>query len=76
MIVYPRDSSWGIKESGIDISTDIISIVRNATQFVVAGGYNFYFTNGVGLAFLNAIRAKAAAGIPVLMLMPPSLYTK
>jgi hypothetical protein len=73
MIVYTGNSSWGIKDSGKDISADIISIVNRATDFIVAGGYNFNFRNGVGATFFAALQAKAAAGIPVLMLMPPSL---
>lgn len=73
MIGYANYSQWGIKDSGEDITNDIVSMVQNANDFIVIGGYNFSFSNA-GQTFFDEITLKANNGIPVLMIFPPRLF--
>lgn len=73
MIGNANYSKWGIKDSGEDITNDIIDIVHSANTFIIIGGYNFSF-RGMGLAFFTEIVNKAQNGVPVLMIFPPFLF--
>ena len=72
MIVVPNYSCWGIKDSGEDISQDILDILNDATSFIIVGGYNFTFKTA-GYTFFNILRKKVSYGIPVLMIIPTNL---
>ena len=72
MIENNYSSKWGIKDSGEDITTDILGILQNANKFIVVGGYNFTFKTA-GYSFFNLLRTKSGQGIPVLMIIPPNL---
>lgn len=72
MIVRLGDSTWGVKDSGQDITQDILAIASNATSFIIVGGYNFTFKTA-GYTFFNILKNQVAAGIPVLMIIPSNL---
>jgi hypothetical protein len=65
-------SKWGIKDSGEDITTDILGILQNAQSFIVVGGYNFTFKTA-GFTFFNLLQNKVRQGIPTLIIIPPNL---
>lgn len=65
-------SKWGIKDSGEDITNDILGILQNAQSFIVVGGYNFTFKTA-GFTFFNLLQTKVQQGIPVLLIIPPNL---
>jgi hypothetical protein len=69
------NSWWGIKDSGDDITKQILAIVNNAKGFVVVAGYNFTFRTSVGARpFFDALLQKLKSGVPVLMVFPPRLH--
>lgn len=72
MIGNNHYSKWGLKDSGEDITADILEIVTTANSFIVIGGYNFSFRTA-GLTFFNELTSKANNGVPVLLIAPPSL---
>ena len=72
MIGNHHYSTWGLKDSGEDITNDIIDIATNATSFIVAAGYNFSFRHA-GMMFFNELTHKANNGIPVILIVPPHL---
>src|SRR5690606_1211126 len=72
MISY-TNSSWGIKRSTQNITNDIMSIITNANEFIIVGGYNFTFKTA-GYTFFAELRRKSLTGIPVLVILPPTLY--
>ncbi|MBP1617911.1 MAG: hypothetical protein H6Q14_1738 [Bacteroidetes bacterium] len=65
-------SRWGIKDSGEDITTDILDMLRNANSFIVVGGYNFTFKTA-GYSFFGILLDKVKQGIPILMIIPPNM---
>ena len=65
-------SKWGIKDSGEDITNDILGIVDKATSFIIVGGYNFTFETA-GYTFFNLLLNKSRAKVPILMIFPPHL---
>ena len=62
MIGNANYSKWGIKDSGEDITNDIMDIVHSANSFIIIGGYNFSF-RGMGLTFFAEIVNKAQSGV-------------
>ncbi|AHW61453.1 hypothetical protein SAMN05444285_10689 [Draconibacterium orientale] len=72
MIGNNRYSIWGIKDSGEDITNEILSILNNANSFIIVGGYNFTFKTA-GYSFFRILQNKVRQGIPVLMIIPSNL---
>jgi len=72
MIGNNHYSIWGIKDSGEDITPEILDILNNANSFIVVGGYNFTFKTA-GYTFFSILLTKVRQGIPVLMIIPPNL---
>jgi hypothetical protein len=73
-MIKHSNSWWGIKNSGEDISLEIMRIVNNAELFVIVCGYNFSFkTSGASRQFFDALINKNRNGVPVLMIFPPYL---
>src|SRR5688500_10771602 len=67
-------SWWGIKDSGEDISKEMLDILKNAEQFIIIGGYNFTFNSSPGSRiFFDLLISKIREGIKILMIFPPSL---
>lgn len=75
MIGNNHYSTWGLKDSGEDITNDIIDIATTANSFIVAGGYNFSFRHA-GMTFFNELTHKANNGVPVLLIVPPYLAAR
>lgn len=75
MVGVKNYSEWGIKDSGTDISQDILDIANTASSFIVVGGYNFTFKTA-GFTFFNILKNKVKNGIPVLMIIPANLPGK
>ncbi len=76
MIKY-SNSWWGIKNSGDDITTEIMRIVNNADLFIIVCGYNFSFrTSAASRQFFNALVNRQTTGVQVLMIFPPYLSIK
>lgn len=76
MIKY-SNSWWGIKESGNDITTEILRIVNAADSFIIVCGYNFSFrTSALSRQFFNSLISRLSGGIQVLMIFPPYLSVK
>lgn len=67
-----RYSTWGIKDSGEDITTEILDILRNANSFIIVGGYNFTFKTA-SYSFFGILLDKVRQGVPILMIIPPNL---
>jgi len=72
MIGNNRYSIWGIKDSGEDITTEILNILNNANSFIIVGGYNFTFKTA-GYSFFSILKNKVRQGVPVLMIIPSNL---
>ncbi|MBL6445024.1 hypothetical protein JMN32_01805 [Fulvivirga sp. 29W222] len=72
MIGNNHYSIWGIKDSGEDITPEILDILNNANSFIIVGGYNFTFKTA-GYTFFSILLAKVRQGVPVLMVIPPNL---
>lgn len=72
MIGYQNYSRWGIKDSGVDITPDMLDIISRATEFIIIGGYNFSFGNS-GPSIFPDLRNRVRNGVPALIIMPPHL---
>lgn len=76
MIKQPN-SWWGIKNTGEDITSQMLDIINNAQEFIIVGGYNFTFKTSAGARpFFDALVQRLRAGVEVLMMFPPRLHGK
>ena len=76
-MIKHSNSWWGIKNTGEDITADILAIINNAEVFVLVCGYNFTFkTSAAARPFFDALVAQEANGIRILLILPPRLHGK
>lgn len=76
MIQHSR-SWWGIKNSGEDITNEIMRIINDADSFIIVCGYNFTFSKSVvARPFFDALIAKLSIGVQILLILPPKLHGK
>jgi hypothetical protein len=73
MITRTNGSKWGIKDSGVDFTPEIHSIIDNATTFIVVCGYNFSPYNH-RTSIIPRLIAQKNAGVDVLFIAPPTMW--
>jgi hypothetical protein len=65
-----KNAMWGLKNSGTDITDNILRIIVNAQSYLIIGGYNFSF----GKNYMGIFTELSKKKIPKLMIIPSRLY--
>lgn len=73
MIIPGNGSQWGIKDSGINITTDIHNIINMSNDFIIVCGYNFS-PHHDPTSIISHIINKKQVGTPGLIIMPPNMW--
>lgn len=74
MITRTNGSKWGIKNTGVNFTTEIHSIINKATRFIVVCGYNFSpLTHATSI--IPLLIAKKNSGVNVLFIAPPDMLS-
>jgi hypothetical protein len=73
MIYRTNGSKWGIKDSGLDFTPDIHSIIDNSNKYIIVCGYNFSpLTHRTSI--IPRLIARKNAGVDVLFISPPRMW--